>query len=59
MLTKITELLHKKKSDVIRDALDYYADERRTGAGLAWLSAVPGRQPEDSPPGGVLQGSCG
>ena len=25
-LVKIAELLHKKKSDVIRDALDYYAD---------------------------------
>ena len=25
-LVKIAELLHKKKSDVLRDALDYYAD---------------------------------
>ena len=25
-LSKIAELLHKKKSEVLRDALDYYAD---------------------------------
>ncbi len=25
-LEKVAELLHKKKSDVLRDALDYYAD---------------------------------
>lgn len=25
-LEKVAELLHKRKSDVLRDALDYYAD---------------------------------
>ncbi len=25
-LKKVAQLLHKKKSDVLRDALDYYAD---------------------------------
>ena len=25
-MKKVAEVLHKKKSDVLRDALDYYAD---------------------------------
>ncbi len=56
-LEKVAQLLHQKKSDVLRDALDYYADYVLNAKKHRILSAVKKVKEADALEAKALEGT--
>ncbi len=53
----ISQTLHKKKSDIIRDAISYYADSIRNSKKSRILKAVAKTKDADKAENGIFDGT--